>query len=179
MAVFGTNVKSVDDEVLALCTRAGERWDSVAEAWQHTALLAPLVFQVLTRSHRDTAALGTLLRWCDQAASELGVALAAERRFAEAISRNRLANQLHTLRNTWVLEQQPVAAALADSLVHIAEAIADPELNEIRARTQAIVAALVAAMLQGNDPASVSVAERRAARSRLLGWLRQVSPTLP
>ncbi len=163
-----------------MCAQKGEAWPDVSQAWRKTKLLSPLVCQLLTRVHREPAALAALLQTCQRAATELALPSVALMQFAAATSPNRAAHTLHGLRNDHVLAHEPAAAAFCDALAHIAEVRAANGAEAFE-RGVLVVRAMIDATLlvAGTDPAQAAVPARQTASARWLGWLRRVAPTLP
>lgn len=173
-------MNSVDKQVLAMCAQKGEAWPDVSHAWRKSKLLSPLIGQLLTRVHRDAAALSALVQTCQRAASELALPSVALMQFAAASSPNRAAHTLAALRDAHVLAHEPAAAAFCDGLAHIAEVRAANGAAAFE-RGVLVVRAMIDATLlvAGVDPVLAAVPIRQTAGATWLGWLRRAAPTLP
>ncbi len=163
-----------------MCALKGESWPDVGQAWRKSKVLSPLVCHLLSRAHREPAALAALVQTCQRAATELDLPSAGLMQFAAATSLNRAAHTLHGLRDAHVLAHEPAAAAFCDALAHIAEVRAAKGAEAFE-RGVLVVRAMIDATLfaAGADPASAAPTARQAASARWLGWLRRVAPKLP
>ena len=163
-----------------MCALKGEAWADVGLAWRKSKVLSPLVCHLLTRVHREPAALAALVQTCQRAATELDLPAAGLMQFAAATSLNRAAHTLHGLRDAHVLAQEPAAAAFCDALAHIAEVRAAKGAEAFERGVLVVRAFIDATLLSaGIDPALAAATARQAATTRWLGWLRRVAPKLP
>ncbi|QSQ17726.1 hypothetical protein [Myxococcus landrumensis] len=158
-------------------------FDSAEAAWARAEHLFPLLGWVVAH-FPNPLAFQTCAEWLSLCAARIEDARPAAELFAQARSTVHLrqahivAGGLGDLRNQWILEKKPAAAAFADSASDLAEtwaAITTGEADgetEAWARAKAATRAMVTAWVVHQGLDSEDPAQRRQAQVSLVGLLR-------
>ncbi|WP_338868942.1 hypothetical protein [Myxococcus stipitatus] len=157
---------------------------SAEEAWARAEHLFPLLGWVVAH-FPNPQAFQVCAEWLRLCAARIEDARPAAELFAQARSSvhprqaHIVAGQLGDLRNQWILEKKPAAAAFADSASDLAETWAAITTGESDgetgawARAKAATRAMVTAWVEHQGLDSEDSSLRRPAQVALVGLLRQ------